>query len=592
MAKLLLRGANLIDPEKNQIYPADVLIENEVIKEIAEAGKIKREDLSEEEIIDLSGKYLAPGLVDAHLHIESSMLTPIEFARCALLKGTTAIFVDPHEIANVKKQGVELFLKLAESLPIDMYVGIPSCVPATHLEDAGAEITLEDIKALVEHPKAYGLAEMMNFPGIIYGIGDARAKVELVFEKGKIVDGHCPGVSGDELVSYITNGKNDGVVRIMSDHESTSYEEAKEKAERGMFVALRYGSASKDLNNILPELIKNKDPLDRFMLCSDDIEALELIEDGHIDRTIRRAREIIMENSELDLEGATILAIMLGSYNSGKYFERFFRLTGEPVIGRFEAGARANLVVFDDLTLLKPSWVLVRGKVVVKEGELVAQFPEYDFSPFLKTVNVGRKFSAEDFKIKVNGSGRVKAHIIGVVPNSLLTKKETAELDVMDGELKALPEKDIAKIAVIERHHATGRYAVGLVRGLGLKKGAVASTVAHDSHNIIVAGVDDRLMAEAVNKLQELGGGMIALGDDEQAFHQLEVAGLMSQRSAKEVAESYSKVKKMAKRLGSPLDNIFMTLSFLALPVIPELKITNRGLVDVEKFDFVSLIAS
>jgi len=589
MAKLLLRGANLIDPEKNQIYPADMLIENEVIKEIAEAGKIKREDLSEEEIIDLSGKYLAPGLVDAHLHIESSMLTPIEFARCALLKGTTAIFVDPHEIANVKKQGVKLFLKLAESLPIDMYVGIPSCVPATHLEDAGAEITLEDIKTLIEHPKAYGLAEMMNFPGIIYGIGDARAKVELVFEKGKIVDGHCPGVSGDELVSYITNGKNDGVVRIMSDHESTSYEEAKEKAERGMFVALRYGSASKDLNNILPELIKNKDPLDMFMLCSDDIEALELIEDGHIDRTIRRAREIIMENSELDLEGATILAIMLGSYNSGKYFERFFRLTGEPVIGRFEAGARANLVVFDDLTLLKPSWVLVRGKVVVKEGELVAQFPEYDFSLFLKTVNVGRKFSADDFKIKVNDSGRVKAHIIGVVPNSLLTKKETIELDVMDGELKALPEKDIAKIAVIERHHATGRYAVGLVKGLGLKKGAVASTVAHDSHNIIVAGVDDRLMAEAVNKLQELGGGMIALGDDEQAFHQLEVAGLMSQRSAKEVAESYSKVKKMAKRLGSPLDNIFMTLSFLALPVIPELKITNRGLVDVEKFDFVEL---
>jgi len=590
MAKLLLSGGKVIDPGKNQIYLADLLIENQVLKKIAPPGEIERGNLKPEEIIELSGKYLAPGLIDAHLHIESSMLTPVEFSRQALLHGTTAIFVDPHEVANVRKEGIRIFLELAEKLPIDMYVGIPSCVPATHLEDAGAEVSLEDIKELIAHPRAYGLAEMMNFPGIIHGLGDAREKVELVFEKGKIVDGHCPGLSGEALVSYITNGENDGVVRIMSDHESTSYEEAKEKAEKGMFVALRYGSASKDLNNILPELIKNKDPLDRFMLCSDDLEAFELLKDGHIDRAVRRAREIIMENSSLELEQATILAFQLASLNPGRYFERFFKLVGEPVMGRLEPGARANLVVFRDLESLKAELVMVRGEPVVREGKLIKSMPEYDFSLLFNTVNPGREFKPEDFKIKVSDAEKVKVNIIGVIPNSLLTEKLIKEISSQNGELVASPEEDIAKIAVIERHKATGKYALGLVSGLGLKKGAVASTVAHDSHNIIVAGVDDRAMAEAVNQLAQTGGGMIAVGEDGSVFHPLEVAGLMSLRNAEQVAESYSRVKETAKKLGSPLDNIFMTLSFLALPVIPQLKLTNRGLVDVGKFDFVNLI--
>jgi adenine deaminase len=589
MGRLLIKSAIVLDPAKGEIFEADVLCEAGVIKQIANSGDIDESGFAPDELIDAWGRYLVPGLVDAHLHIESSMLTPLEFAKAAVVRGTTAIFVDPHEIANVHKDGIDLFLKIAELTPLEMFVGISSCVPATHLEDAGNAVSLDDIRALIERPKAYGLAEMMNFPGIIHGFGDARQKVDLVFERGKLVDGHAPGVSGETLVSYITNGKNDGVIRIMDDHESGTYEEAKEKAEAGMFVALRYGTATKDLDRILPSLIKNKDSLHRYMLCSDDLEAEELQERGHMDRTLRRVRQIVMENSDLDLELATMVALKLAAHNPGKYFDRYFKLMGEPGMGEIAVGKRANLVIFNDLEYLKVNEVVVRGELIARAGKLILPAADYRYGEFKKPLNVGRTFSAADFKIKCDASS-AKLNVIGAIPHSVLTKKLVMELKAENGEIKADPTKDLAKIAVIERHHATGKFAVGLVSGLGLKQGVLASTVAHDSHNLMVVGVDDNLMAEAVNKIAQTSGGMMALGPNGSALHPLEVCGLMSPRSMIEISETYQALKLTTRALGVTLENIFMTMSFLALPVIPELKITNQGLVDVSAFNFVPLI--
>lgn len=586
MDKLLITGARLLDPAGPQGRPADITIEDGIITGVSEAGAGAAGP--DARIVEAGGRYATPGLIDAHLHIESSMLTPDRFTAAAAARGTTAVFVDPHEIANVRKDGIDLFLDIASRVPIDMYVGIPSSVPATDLEDSGATVTVEDIAALIGHPRAYGLAEMMNFPGIIHGFGDARAKVDLVYGSGRLVDGHAPGVRGADLTAYMTNGKNDGIVRIMSDHECTSCEEAAEKAGLGMYIALRYGSASKDMDRILPELVTNGGPFDRFMLCSDDLEAEELLGCGHMDRTLRRAREIIMACSGRDLETATLLALRLAAANPGRYFGRFFDLVKAPAMGCLRPGARANLIILDSLESFTVNEVIVGGKLVAAGGSAIAPPVSSDYRACLGSVTPGREFSAADFRIECPKKS-VEANVIGVVPSSLLTKRLRLEFRPSGGAVGSDPERDIAKIAVIERHNGTGKFAVGLVKGLGIRHGAVASTVAHDSHNMIVAGVDDGAMAEAVNRLAAEGGGMVALGPGAEAFHSLEVCGLMSSRPAETTAASYRKVREAARVLGSPLDNVFMTLSFLALPVIPELKITDRGLVDVIAFKPIDL---
>jgi adenine deaminase len=307
-----------------------------------------------------------------------------------------------------------------------------------------------------------------------------------------------------------------------------------------------------------------------------------------MDRTVRRAREVVTENAGLDLEAATLLVLRLASFNPGRYFQRFFDLLRQPGMGRLKEGFRADLVIIDDLKSFKVNEVLVGGREVARSGGCLQVPEKVCFDAFLNSVNPGRRFSAEDFRIACDRPS-VRANVIGVVPNSLLTKKLVLDIRSEAGELRAAPDRDIAKVAVIERHKGTGRFALGLVRGLGLRRGAVASTVAHDSHNIIVAGVDDGAMAEAVNRLAEAGGGMIAVGPEGAAIHPLEVAGLMSGRPAEETALSYRRARRAARELGSPLDNVFMTLSFLALPVIPELKLTDRGLVDVALYGFVPL---
>jgi adenine deaminase len=582
---LILTNPNIIDVRSKQIYKGNILIKNGIITGIEPTPSKNAKN-----IIDAAGKYVAPGFIDSHLHVESSMLSPIEFSKEAAKHGTTAIFVDPHEIANVLgRTGIDLFLKQSDLVPLDMFIGIPSCVPATGLEDSGASITLEDIKELIPDQRIFGLAEMMNFPGIIHGLGDAREKVDLVFNAGKIVDGHCPGVTGENLRTYISNGRNDNTVRIMSDHESTTTEEAIEKVNSGMTIALRYGSATKDLERILPGLCKQEIDLDRFMLCSDDLDPIDLYEKGHVDRIIKKTRSIIQENSGSNLEQATILAISLATINPSRYFQRFYRYHDYPEAGEIAESKKANLVVLDSLEEMEIDKVICNGVLTVDNKEYIGKPLDYDYSELLGKMNTGKTFQQDDFKIAAPEDIKsLDVKVIEIIKDSLETKQSLLPFATHNTELKADPGKDIAKIAVIERHRATGSYSLGLVKGLGVKEGAIASTIAHDSHNLIVAGVDDESMAKAVNYLSEKGGGMVVVADGIDYFP-LKIGGLMSTSGIEEVVNEYKSIKNAVKRIGSNLENAFMTMSFLALPVIPKLKITNRGLVDVEKFEFVKL---
>ena len=575
----------MIDVLTGEVYKRNILIRNGII-----TGIEKDVDRDAVDILDVSGQYVAPGFIDFHIHIESSMMSPISFGQEVIKHGTTTILVDPHEIANVcGKKGIELFLEQAGIMPLDMYVGIPSCVPATGMETAGGAVNLSDIKELLPGKRVYGLAEMMNFPGIIHDLGEARKKVDLVYDFGKIVDGHCPGLRGEDLKTYISNGHNDDVVRIMSDHETGELDEALEKSNLGMYVGLRLGSASRDLDRLLPGLIEKDLSLDRFMLCSDDLDPIELYQKGHLDRIIKRARDIIMNHSGQTLESATIQAITLCTRNPGNYLSRFLNDNNMPGIGEIAIGKKADLVVFDSLNELKTDTVLVSGEMKVKKGKYLGESIPFDYSPFHNRVNIGSRLNPNDFKITGEpGKNKMEVKVIEVIPGSIVTRNTRMILPTESGELPANPGLDIAKIAVIERHHATGNRTVGFVKGLGLKRGALASTVAHDSHNIIAAGVEDEKMARAVNFLAEKGGGMLAV-DERVHYFPLQICGLMSDSSLEIIVEKYRHIKDQIRKMGSPLENAFMTLAFLALPVIPELKITDRGLVDVTTFDFVNL---
>ncbi len=589
--RIILNNASIIDTEKKKIREGSLRIEDDIIAEVSDTPL---PGTGADTVTDLEGAILSPSFIDSHIHIESSMLSPLEFACTAILHGTGAVLVDPHEIANVfGVDAVRLFIDLAKKMPLDMYVAIPSCVPATDMENSGAVITAEDIKELLPDPQVYGLAEMMNFPGIIEGFGDAREKVDAAFEAGKIIDGHCPGVTGDGLRAYVSNGKNDGVVRIMNDHETSHPEEALEKLETGMFLAIRQGSATRDLEAILPVLIKENASLEKCMLCSDDLSAQELKTSGHVDRIIRRTRDLLSENGALSRDEATLQAIAMATEVPGRYLQRYLDLTDQPPVGKIAEGYRANLIVLDSLDSLKVKSLIYHGEMLIDEGSSSYTPPAFNFAPFSRSINIGRTITAEDFELKAElACTSVKVRAIDLVSESLLTGSVEIPLPVKSGKLLPDPSQDTARIAVFERHHGTGSGSRGFVRGLGINGGAIASTIAHDSHNLIVTGYAPELMARAANLLAEKGGG-IALVTGSESFHlSLEIGGLMTNRSIDEVIEDYDMLKKAALKLGTPLRNIFMTLSFLSLPVIPELKITDKGLVDVNTFSFTDLVVS
>ncbi|MDR3237619.1 MAG: adenine deaminase [Spirochaetia bacterium] len=582
---ILLKNGNTVDVENTKITRADILIENGIITEVSEKPVVPPADA---EIIDCAGKIVSPGLIDAHLHIESSMLSPVEFCRNSVKNGTTAVLADPHEISNVfGMDAVKMFMELAPSMPLQMLIALPSCVPSTDMENSGAAISLADMREIMDDPGIYGLGEMMNFPGIINGFGEARQKVDAFFELGKLVDGHSPSLRGKELISYITNGRMDGKVRIMSDHEVSFPEEALEKIANGMYIALRYGSASKDMDNVLPGILRSGAGTSKCMLCSDDLSAQELYDAGHMNRTVRRCRDIIAETLGVPAEQAAVTAIGMASKNAGNYLAPYLAHYGLPRMGVIAKGMRADITVFDSLEKLNAIDVICGGKITLRNSLPARALPSYDFKNFTASVNLRSPVKPGDFSIHSDKSS-VRARAIDITAESLLTGTCFVNLLVQNGIVRPDPKQDTAIIAVFERHHATGSHAAAFVRGLGIKEGAMASTVAHDSHNLIVAGYEPEEMAVLANALMDCGGGIGVIKHGKINLLPLEIGGLMSNDSIETVIAKYKAVKDELS--GSRLKNAFMTMSFLSLPVIPELKITDKGLVDVNKFEFVSVI--
>jgi adenine deaminase len=505
------------------------------------------------ERIDVSGAYLVPGFIDAHMHIESSKLMVDEFSRAVLAHGTTAVIADPHEIANVLgTEGIEWLLDCCDGLPLDVFIMASSCVPASQFESPRRPFSTGDIEALLRRPRVIGIAEMMNFPGVIAGQDSELAKLSTGLTDH--VDGHAPGVRGPALNAYLAAG-------IGSDHESTTFEEALEKRRLGMWVMLREASIARNLRDLLP-LVKRYGT-ERCMFCTDDREPDFIVEEGHINQMVRVAVE-----EGISPEDAVIMATL----NPATY-HRLWRL------GAIAPGYQADILVLDDLRSFKPRQVLKRG---VPPRAVKLEVPAW----VRQTVNVA-PLDADSFRIP---AGPKKVRVIRIIPSQLLTGADVVEPSVKDGWVVADPARDLVKIAVVERHNATGRIGLGLATNLGLKRGAFASTVAHDAHNIVVLGVDDRDMAACAMRLAEIGGGVV-IADGGRVVEELPlpVAGLMSDRPLAEVHERMRSMERRLATMGVTMVAPFMTLSFLALSVIPELKITDRGLVDVTRFELVPL---
>lgn len=550
-ASLMLRGGKVVNLFTREINEADLLIKGGTIAAIGSGYP------AGEEVIDLAGSCIIPGFIDAHIHLESTLLLPAQFAAAVLPHGTTSVIADPHEIANVLGEaGITFMLKASENLPLDFYFTVPSCVPATEMETTGGEITPGQVERLLDHPRMVGLAEMMNFSGVIHGDKAVAAKIAAARRRGKPVDGHLPGMGGPDLQAYLAAG-------ISTDHECVSAAEALEKVSHGMRVIIREGSAARNLSALLPAVEAAGSRW--FMFGSDDKEAGELLSAGHIDEILRRA---VGQGCD------PVAAVQMATLNPALHYG----LTG---YGAVAPGYRANLVVVDDLQNFNARLVIKDGRVVAREGALATEIASYPpEEDHLQTVRLLRPLQAEDFIFKA-GPGVVP--VIGIIPEQIITEKLLLEpRRDENGAVQADPQRDIIKIAVVERHRRSGRIAKGLLRGLGIRQGAIASSVAHDSHNIIVAGVEEAAMAAAVNALARAGGGFaVADGRAEvSALLPLPVAGLISPEPAAKVAAALARVTAAAKALGAAPPQPFLTLSFLALPVVPHLKITDRGLFE------------
>ena len=505
------------------------------------------------ERLDVSGKYVVPGFIDAHMHIESSKLMLDEFSRAVLAHGTTAVVADPHEVANVLgTDGIHWLLDCCDNVPLDVFVMASSCVPASSFESPRRPFTPGDIESLLRRHRTIGVAEMMNFPGVIAGDAGELAKLETRLTDH--VDGHAPGVRGPRLNAYLAAG-------IRSDHESTTFEEALEKRRLGMWVMLREATGARNLKDLLP-LVKQHGT-NQCMFCTDDREPDFIVEEGHINQMVRVAVEEGVSPED---------AVVMATINPAMY-HRLWRL------GAIAPGYQADILVLDDLKSFRPRHVLKRGAP--------PQIKKLDVPEWVRqTVNLGPVDEAS-FRI---AAGPKKIRVIHVIPAQLLTGVDTVEPSVRDGQLIADPPRDLVKIAVLERHHATGRVGLGFATNVGLKRGAFASTVAHDAHNVVVLGIDDRDMAACAARLAEIGGGIvIAEGGKAVEELPLPIAGLMSDRPLAEVHERLRSMERRLATMGSTMASPFMTLSFLALSVIPELKITDRGLVDVGRFELVPL---
>ena len=551
---LLLRNANLVNVFSGEIQRADVAVFG---GRIAGFG-----NYDARATVDLGGRYLCPGFIDAHVHLESSMVTVPEFARAVVPRGTTTVVADPHEMANVfGLDGVRYILETSEGLPLRVFVMVPSCVPATDMETSGARLTADDFGLLFNHTRVLGLAEMMNYPGVIHRDPDVMNK--LAAAGYRPIDGHAPGVAGRDLAAYVAAG-------IGSDHECTQVDEAREKLALGLHIMIREGTAERNLEALLP--LANARNSIHCSFCTDDRHPADLLAEGSINYLVKRAVELGLD---------PVTAVQMATINTARYF-------GLRRIGAVAPGYCADMLVVDDLKSFNVAEVYSGGVKVAEHHRYLA--PAVASRPGALRSSVNVDWMALNFRIPADGTSR-RARVIGLVPRQIVTRSLVEEVAVVNGEILSDPARDVLKIAVAERHMASGRLGLGLVKGFGLKKGALASSVAHDSHNIIVVGTNDQDMTTAVVEVARMRGGQVVVADNEvQTAVPLPIAGLMSDLPLEEVGRRIDEMNEIARDLGCVLPDPFMTLSFLALPVIPELKVTDKGLVDVKQFKIVPLL--
>jgi len=550
-ADLILANARIINTFNGEIETGNVALCGGKVAGVGDYKKARK-------VIDLGGKCLAPGLINGHTHLESSMLDVGQYARAVVPHGTSAIVTDLHEIANVcGLDGIKYVLDCARRLPFDLFLMAPSCVPATHLETSGAIISPEDIRRILRFKECIGLGEVMNYPGVLFGDAGMLSKIESA--RGKVIDGHAPGLSGKDLNAYIGAG-------IYSDHESVTLAEAEEKLRRGMHVMIREGSTEKNLEALLP-LVTDK-TYRSCLFVVDDRHGVDILRDGDIDAVVRKAIKLGLD---------PVRAIQLATINAAGYF----RLAG---LGAVAPGYFANLVVLDDLVDFKVNMVFYRGKLVAQEGKPLFDLPVPGGNRLTDTVNI-KPFTKDALKLRASGESRP---VIEVVPGQIITRRKLQKVRAVGGFILSDTGQDILKAVVVERHKATGNIGIGLVTGFGLKKGALASSTAHDSHNVVAVGTDDEDIFTAIKEVERLKGGLVAaVGGKVLDSLATPIAGLLSGEPLERVVAGLERLEQAAKDLGATLPAPFAALSFLALPVIPELRLTDLGLVDVNEFKLI-----
>ncbi len=552
-ADLLLTNARIINSFSGRIIDGHIAVKDGIIVGFGDYHAAKT--------VDLMGRYVAPGFIDSHVHIESSMVCVTEFARAVAPCGTTTVVADPHEIANVLgTAGIDYMLRSAEGQPMDCLFALPSCVPATEMETAGARLDAGDLEPFFGHRRVVALAEMMNYPGVISTDAGIMAKLAMARSHHRPADGHAPGLSGRRLFAYAAAG-------IASDHECTRAEEALEKLELGIHIMVREGTCARNLDALFPVIDENTWP--HMMWCTDDRHPHDILAEGHIDAVIRKAVA-----KGLD----PVTAIRMGTINPADYF-------GIKDAGAIAPGRKANLVVFSDLAEIRAEQVFYMGRQVAENGHLLPGIQRP--SPVTVPPSMNLDPGGLDFSIPAMGR---RMRVIRAIADQVVTHCEIMDVTEKDGLAVADVTRDVIKLAVVDRYTGQAHTGKGFVTGLGLKRGAIASSVAHDSHNIIVAGITDTDMRAAVTTVVAMGGGFAAVDDNRAlATLPLAVAGLMSDQPVTVVRRQMDEMIAAAANLGSTLSDPFMTLSFLALPVIPDLKLTDQGLVDVIRFDAVPL---
>lgn len=518
--------------------------------------------------VDAQGTFLLPGLIDAHIHIESSMANPSRFAGLVLPRGTTSVIADPHEIANVHGlEGIRYMLENGRHLPLNVFISLPSCVPATAFEDAGAILSAEDLESFIDDPKVTGIGEMMNFPGVIAADADVLAKVHLGIAHGKIVDGHAPGLMGRDLDAYLVSG-------ISNTHECSTLEEMEENLRRGSYVLIREGSAARNLKTLLPGVTTAN--ARRCAFCCDDRHPEDIVRDGHMDNHLRLAVSMGMD---------PVQAVTLCTLNAAECF-------GLRTKGAIAPGRDADFILVDDLRDFKVRQVFTAGTLVAEDGNLLVQLGGSDDGMPTHSMHVA-PLAENAFELAFPGSRHKHLKVIGIQPHSLVSLNLSREVTLdAEGRFQCQNNPGLNKIAVIERHRGTGRMGLGLLGGYDLKGGAIATTIAHDSHNIVVAGDNDADMKLAVRELVEMGGGIVLIASGKvRGRLPLPIAGLLTTEDPLIVSRTLGDMLRLAhEELGIPATvEPFMTLSFMALPVIPDLKLTARGLFDVNLFSFVSI---